>query len=73
MMRMPNNESKADKFDSLLETLISKFNGEVYYHEMIGILQMRATQLALEAYSVLEDCEEEEEEDEFDGDEWKML
>ena len=40
---------------------------------MIGILQMKATQLALEAYSVLEDCEEEEEEDEFDGDEWKIL
>tara|TARA_B100000902_G_C26568626_1_gene555452 strand:- start:219 stop:440 length:222 start_codon:yes stop_codon:yes gene_type:complete len=73
MMRIPNNETNADQFENLLESLISKFNGKLYYHELIGILHMHATQLTLEAYSVLEEEEEEIEEDDTDGDEWKMI
>ena len=70
-MRVPNSAEDAQKFDALVEILISKFNGKLFYHEIIGILQMHVTALTLEAYG-LTDGEEEEDDDELDGEEWKL-
>ena len=70
-MRVPNSAEDAQKFDALVEILISKFNGKLFYHEIIGILQMHITALTLEAYGLTDD-EEEEDDDEMDGEEWKL-
>ena len=56
----------AAKFDALLELLIGKFNGKLFYHEIIGILQMQITGLTLEAYGLTDDEEE-------DDDDWGNL
>ena len=50
-------------FDATLEALIDKYEGIMYYHEMIGILHMQATRLTLEANGVFEAIEEEDEDD----------
>lgn len=70
-MRVPNSAENAQKFDALVEILISKFNGKLFYHEIIGILQMHVTALTLEAYGLTDD-EEGEDDDELDGEEWKL-
>ena len=56
----------AAKFDALLELLVEEFNGKLFYHEIIGILQMQITGLTLEAYGLTDDEEE-------DGDDWGNL
>lgn len=56
----------AAKFDTLLELLIGEFNGKLFYHELIGILQMQITGLTLEAYGLTDDEGE-------DDDEWGSL
>ena len=56
----------AAKFDTLPELLIGEFNGKLFYHELIGILQMQITGLTLEAYGLTEDEEE-------DDDDWGNL
>lgn len=71
MMRVPNSAEDAQQFDALVEILISKFNGKLFYHEIIGILQMHVTALTLEAYGLTDD-EEGEDDDELDGEEWKL-
>jgi hypothetical protein len=53
----------ADKFDKLLGLLIEKYQSTLYYHEIIGILQMQATGLILEAYGLTD--EEDEDEDDW--------
>lgn len=70
-MRVPNSAEDAQQFDALVEILISKFNGKLFYHEIIGILQMHVTALTLEAYGLTDD-EEGEDDDELDGEEWKL-
>lgn len=57
---------EASKFDALLELLIEEYNGKLFYHELIGILQMQITGLTLEAYGLTEDEGE-------DDDEWGSL
>lgn len=61
-------EEASAVFDATLEALIEKYEGVMYYHEIIGILHMHATQLTLEAHGVFEAIEEEEEEE--DDDDW---
>ena len=70
-MRVPNSAEDAQKFDALVEVLISKFNGKLFYHEIIGILQMHVTALTLEAYGLTEE-EEEEDGDDLEDEEWKL-
>ncbi len=53
----------ADKFDKLLGLLIEKYQNTLYYHEIIGILQMQSTGLILEAYGLTD--EEDEDEDDW--------
>jgi hypothetical protein len=53
----------ADKFDKLLGLLIEKYQNTLYYHEIIGILQMQSTGLILEAYGLTDEEEDEDEDD----------
>jgi len=62
-------ETPSDKFDSKLDELIVEYEDVMFYHEMIGVLQMHATRLSLEAHGVF-DLMDEEEEEEDDDDDW---
>ena len=59
----------AGQFDALLSTLIERYieEGDVYYHELIGILQMHIAHLTLDAYGIFDVEEDDEEEDESWG------
>lgn len=63
-------ETPADTFDNKLDELIAEYDGVMFYHELIGVLQMHATRLSLEAHGVFDLMDEEEEEDEDDDDDW---
>tara|TARA_R100001463_G_scaffold98330_1_gene152819 strand:- start:1167 stop:1403 length:237 start_codon:yes stop_codon:yes gene_type:complete len=53
----------ADKFNQLLGLLTEKFSEKLYYHEIIGMLQMHTIGLMLEAYGLIDDEEDEDEDD----------
>ena len=56
----------AQQFDTLLGSLIERYldEGDLYYHEIIGILHMHSAKLALDSYGIFDEDDEEEEEDE---------
>jgi len=60
-----SRDERVIQFEQLLEALIIEFEGDLYYHEVIGILHLQLTRLVLESHSIIGD-EGDEEEDEDD-------
>ena len=60
-----SRDERVLQFEQILEALIIEFEGDLYYHEVIGILQLQLTRLVLESHSIIGD-EGDEEEDEDD-------
>jgi hypothetical protein len=59
-----SRDERVLQFEQILEALIIEFEGDLYYHEVIGILQLQLTRLILESHSIIgEDAEDDEDEE----------
>jgi len=57
-----SKEGDNERFDMLIAAITRDFSGKLYYHEMIGILNMHAHRLAMESFEVGDEAEEEDDE-----------